>query len=71
MKYWSTSRYDGLICDFADKWNLVDWPENMRDGYDFPLDNPIVKGKGVHNVINAFLYRLCYKNRADKGNTRN
>ena len=34
------------------KWNLVDWPENLRDGYDFPLTKPI--GPGCHNVINAF-----------------
>jgi len=34
------------------KWNLVDWPQNLRDNYDFPLTKPI--GPGVHNVINAF-----------------
>lgn len=42
----------GLLEGVTEKWNLVDWPENLRDGYDFPLTNPI--GKGVHNVINAF-----------------
>lgn len=42
----------GLLEGITEKWNLVDWPENLRDGYDFPLTNPI--GKGVHNVINAF-----------------
>ena len=45
-------RADGLLEDVIDKWNLVDWPENLRDGYDFPLTQPI--GKGCHNVINAF-----------------
>lgn len=45
---------DGLIEDITDKWNLVDWPENMRDGYDFPIKNPIENGLGKHNVINAF-----------------
>lgn len=43
---------DGLLEKVVEKWNLVDWPENLRDGYDFPLTNPI--GEGLHNVINAF-----------------
>lgn len=47
-------RTDGLLHDVADKWNLVDWPEGMRDGYDFPLTHPV--GPGCHNVINAFYY---------------
>lgn len=45
-------RSDGLLENVTDKWNLVDWPQNLRDGYDFPLTNPI--GSGIHNVINAF-----------------
>lgn len=45
-------REDGLLERVDDKWNLVDWPENLRDGYDFPLTQPI--GEGCHNVINAF-----------------
>lgn len=45
-------RQDGLITSVTDKWNLVDWPENLRDNYDFPLTRPI--GDGCHNVINAF-----------------
>lgn len=32
----------------APKWNLVDWPENLRDGYEFAP---------IHNVINAWY--LC------------
>ena len=43
---------DGLLYQVKDKWNLVDWPENLRDGYDFPLTRPVV-GPGCHNVINA------------------
>lgn len=43
---------DFLLDGVKDKWNLVDWPDNFRDGYDFPLTKPI--GDGVHNVINAF-----------------
>lgn len=42
----------GLLNGVDEKWNLVDWPVNLRDGYDFPLTTPI--GKGRHNVINAF-----------------
>ena len=45
-------REDGLIENVKEKWNLVDWPANLRDGYDFPLTKPI--GEGLHNVINAF-----------------
>ena len=45
-------RPDGLLEQVDGKWNLVDWPENLRDGYDFPLSKPI--GPGCHNVINAF-----------------
>lgn len=45
-------REDGLIEGVKEKWNLVDWPANLRDGYDFPLTKPI--GDGVHNVLNAF-----------------
>lgn len=54
------AREDGLLVDVTDKWNLVDWPDNLRDGYDFPLTNPIEAGHGAHNVINAF-YIGCIK----------
>ena len=43
---------EGLLENVTEKWNLVDWPENLRDGYDFPVTRPI--GPGLHNVINAF-----------------
>ncbi len=55
------AREDGLLEDVTDKWNLVDWPQNLRDDYDFPLTNPIEVGSGAHNVINAF-YIGCIKN---------
>ncbi|WP_429312032.1 family 78 glycoside hydrolase catalytic domain [Paenibacillus mucilaginosus] len=48
------ARHDGLLENVNEKWNLVDWPESMRDGYDFNLSNPI--GAGCHNVINAWYY---------------
>lgn len=47
---------DGLLNKVNTQWNLVDWPENCRDNYDFDLSDPI--GKGRHNVINAF-YISC------------
>ena len=46
------SQEDGLIEGVKEKWNLVDWPDNLRDGYNFPLTKPI--GCGKHNVLNAF-----------------
>ena len=49
-------REDGLLEDICEKWNLVDWPANMRDNYDFVLADPLPKGQGVHNVINALWY---------------
>ena len=42
----------GLIENIREKWNLVDWPDNLRDNYDFPLERPI--GPGCHNLPNAF-----------------
>ncbi|WP_231506305.1 family 78 glycoside hydrolase catalytic domain [Paenibacillus sp. UNC451MF] len=47
-------RQDGLLDSVNDKWNLVDWPENARDGYDFSLKKGHIEG--CHNVINAFYY---------------
>lgn len=46
------AREDGLLENVSEKWNLVDWPENLRDGYDFLLSRPYV-ADGCHNVINA------------------
>lgn len=45
-------RGDGLIEHVKEKWNLVDWPDNLRDGYDFPLTRPV--GDGCHAVMNTF-----------------
>ena len=49
------ARSDGLLENVSHAWNLVDWPENLRDGYDFPLTRPVV-GRGCHNVVNALWY---------------
>jgi hypothetical protein len=48
------SREDGLLGTVRDKPHLVDWPRNMRDGYDFPLTWPVTEGS--HNVANALYY---------------
>ncbi len=53
--YGQYRRADGLLENVAHAWNLVDWPENLRDNYDFALTRPVV-GKGCHNVINALWY---------------
>ncbi|EMS69344.1 family 78 glycoside hydrolase catalytic domain [Ruminiclostridium cellobioparum] len=45
-------RTDGLLENVKEKWNLVDWPQNLRDEYDFDLSE--VVGEGCHNVINSF-----------------
>lgn len=56
------ARKDGLIHRVTDKWNLVDWPKNLRDDYDFDDNKPI--GDCVHAVMNAFYYGLkLYMNR--------
>jgi len=46
-----------LLDGVSDKWNLVDWPAGLRDGYDFELPATGVK-RGKHNVINAFWYGM-------------
>lgn len=45
---------DGLLRGVTDKWNLVDWPEKLRDGYDFRLTRPVAADSPAHNVLNAF-----------------
>lgn len=53
IKYFQKyQKENGLLYQAAEKWNLVDWPDNLRDDYDFVLSRPIV-GAGYHNVINA------------------
>lgn len=53
--FFKYQRDDGLLENVGELWNLVDWPENLRDQYDFPLTRPIV-GSGCHNVVNALWY---------------
>ena len=42
---------NGLLQNVDEKWNLVDWPKNLRDDYDY--DFAI---KGVNTVLNGFYY---------------
>jgi len=54
--YKKYQREDGLL-DNVIETNLVDWPQNMRDGYEYDLNGK--KENGCHNVINAFyLYAI-------------
>lgn len=46
-------RADGLLENVNDKWNLVDWPQNLRDGYDIGGEDHS-KPNPCHNVLNAF-----------------
>lgn len=46
------AKSNGLLNKVDEQWNLVDWPDNCRDNYDFDLSDPIKDG--CHNVINAF-----------------
>lgn len=49
------SRYageDGLLAHVDDKWNLIDWPDNLRDGYDLPEEDGRAQVP-CHNVLNA------------------
>lgn len=43
---------DGLLEAVPEKWNLVDWPKNLRDNYDFD-DQKIA---GINTVLNHFYY---------------
>ncbi len=43
---------DGLLEGVDTMWNLVDWPANLRDGYDFRLEP--TPEEGPHCVMNAF-----------------
>ncbi len=49
------ARYEnesGLLENVDAAWNLVDWPGNMRDGYEY---NPDGEGElGLHCVLNAY-----------------
>lgn len=43
---------DGLLEDVTSAWNLVDWPAEMRDGYEYRTEG---EGEyGLHSVINAY-----------------
>ncbi|MDQ1256492.1 MAG: alpha-L-rhamnosidase, partial [Candidatus Hydrogenedentes bacterium] len=42
---------DGLLAGMTEKWVLVDWPENLRDGYDYEYAET-----RENTVLNAFYY---------------
>ena len=45
-------REDGLLENVHDKWNMIDWPENLRDDYNAYIDRDTF-GISCHNVLNA------------------
>lgn len=49
---------DGLLTELDTMWNLVDWPKNLRDGYDFVLEP--TPEPGPHCVLNAFWTGCLY-----------
>lgn len=46
-------RKDGLIENVYGKWNLVDWPKNLRDDYNAWIERE-EEVLDCHNVLNAF-----------------
>lgn len=52
-------REDGLLVHVDDKWNLIDWPANLRDGYDLPGEEH-ESGRPCHNVLNAHYIGALY-----------
>jgi len=44
-------REDGLLEHVDEKWNLVDWPDGLRDGYTLPGKEQ--ERRPLHNVLNA------------------
>ena len=60
IKYFSKYLVDGVICNVNEKWNIVDWPMNLRDNYDFDLPHPpYEKPLDFHNVIAAYYIGAC------------
>lgn len=56
-------RADGLLENVTEKWNLVDWPKNLRD--DYAIDTvPNPESVPAHNVINAFY--ICANQSTEK-----
>ncbi len=54
LQYFETyKRADGLLEGVNDKWNLIDWPQNLRDGYEIGGEDK-TKPNPCHNVLNAF-----------------
>jgi len=45
-------REDHLLYDL-DKWCVVDWPKDYRDGYDYEV-MPAKVNLGTHNIVNAY-----------------
>jgi hypothetical protein len=60
MLLWYRDAYSnaqGLLSNL-DKWCIVEWPENARDGYDAELPQGKVCG-ALHNAVNALYIGAC------------
>ncbi len=54
MEYFADyEREDGLLVAVDEKWNLVDWPKNLRDDYEIGGEDRETPNP-CHNVLNAF-----------------
>ena len=43
---------DGLLINADRQWNLVDWPENARDGYEFADKHCVLNAYYINSVLN-------------------
>ena len=43
---------DGLLKNADEQWNLVDWPENMRDNYEFSEKHCVLNAHYINSVLN-------------------
>ena len=50
--YSSFAGADGMLESADKEWNLVDWPENMRDGYELSKKHCVLNAHYINSVIN-------------------
>ena len=43
---------DGLLINADKQWNLVDWPEGARDGYEFEKKHCVLNAHYINSIIN-------------------
>ena len=50
--YTSFAGADGLLVNADKEWNLVDWPEDARDGYEFSEKHCVLNAHYINSVLN-------------------